>query len=179
NSRRKSGEYSDRHHVVNLVRSYAIITERNLSSSRFFDAAYASGYGNAMMYLLLADDPDAMLSEELEADQEDEEEKEANSEPGVDAALSGSGQTAGSEIDEVAQEDHAEDELPLPPFYLAFGGDGEVLLDTLDALRDKLASAERDDPAAYAEAVRLVDDLPAEMVVNHTPFVQGVEGTED
>jgi hypothetical protein len=52
--RRTSGEYSDRHHILELVQSYEKLYERAIDEERFFDAAYVDGYVNGL-FLLLGD----------------------------------------------------------------------------------------------------------------------------
>lgn len=54
--RRASGEYSQRHHVVDLVRSYGQLVDEQLEDERFWDAAYLEGYANGMLVLLDDDD---------------------------------------------------------------------------------------------------------------------------
>jgi hypothetical protein len=50
---RKSGEYSDRHRVLNLARNYTVFAQRYRRDKRFDDAAYCEGYANAMLFAAL------------------------------------------------------------------------------------------------------------------------------
>lgn len=56
--RRPSGEYSDRHHVLSLVRTYDKLYDQAYAAERFADAAYIDGYSNALMMLLTDDEED-------------------------------------------------------------------------------------------------------------------------
>lgn len=60
--RRPSGEYSDRHHVLALLRHYDDLGDRAYDAGRFTDAAYIEGYTSGLM-ILLSDQEDEMLSE--------------------------------------------------------------------------------------------------------------------
>ncbi len=57
--RRASGEYSDRHHVVTMVRSYMHLFDRAIARGHFFEAAYIDGYCNGLFLLLSEDDDDS------------------------------------------------------------------------------------------------------------------------
>lgn len=57
--RSSTGEYSDRHHVLSLIRSYEKYFDRAIEAERFTDAAYIDGYTNGLFLLLSAEDEDA------------------------------------------------------------------------------------------------------------------------
>ena len=54
--RRKSGEYHCRDHVHRLVRGYIKRATEYRQKRDFWNSCYAEGYGDAMLYLLLASD---------------------------------------------------------------------------------------------------------------------------
>ena len=54
--RRRSGEYHCRDHVHNLVHGYMKKTTEYQKKHDFWNSYYAEGYGDAMLYLLLASD---------------------------------------------------------------------------------------------------------------------------
>ncbi len=62
--RRASGEYSDRHHVAHMARSYIHLFERAVEREHFFEAAYIDGYCNGL-FLLLANDGEEDVEETL------------------------------------------------------------------------------------------------------------------
>jgi len=51
----KSGEYSHRCHVIQLIQSYDKISKDNLHRKRYVDVAYIEGYLNGLMYLVSHD----------------------------------------------------------------------------------------------------------------------------
>ena len=53
--KRPTGEYSDRHHVTSLLRTYDTLYDRAYEAGRFTDAAYIDGYDNGLI-LLMSDD---------------------------------------------------------------------------------------------------------------------------
>lgn len=52
--RRSSGEYHDQEHVHNLVHGYLFKSGEYLKKRDYWNSYYAMGYGDAMMYLLMA-----------------------------------------------------------------------------------------------------------------------------
>lgn len=60
--RRSSGEYSDRHHVLAMLRQYDDLSIRAYDSGRFTDSAYLEGYMNGLM-ILMSDQEDGLLDE--------------------------------------------------------------------------------------------------------------------
>ncbi|TQK72303.1 SIR2-like protein [Nocardioides sp. SLBN-35] len=50
--KRASGEYSDRHHVTNMLKFYDEAYERAYESGRYGDAAYIDGYSNGLILML-------------------------------------------------------------------------------------------------------------------------------
>lgn len=56
--RRRSGEYSQRQHVVSMCEAYDSMYDRAYEAERFADAAYIDGYVNGLM-MLLSDKADA------------------------------------------------------------------------------------------------------------------------
>lgn len=56
-SRRKTGEYSDSHHVQGLVRSYDAMLKKAIGEENYWDASYIEGYLNGI-FSLLADEED-------------------------------------------------------------------------------------------------------------------------
>jgi hypothetical protein len=50
---RKTGEYSDRHRLINTARSYFHFAKGYLRNKRFHDAAYSEGYANGMLFAAL------------------------------------------------------------------------------------------------------------------------------
>lgn len=58
--RRGSGEYSDRHHVLSLIRTYEGMCDRAYEAGRFHDSVYIEGYLNAL-YMLLTDKEGAQI----------------------------------------------------------------------------------------------------------------------
>lgn len=59
--RRPSGEYSDRHHVMAMLRSYDSLYERAYGSGRFTDAAYIDGYTTGLFVLMSDQDEGGAL----------------------------------------------------------------------------------------------------------------------
>lgn len=55
--RRRTGEYSDRHHVRSLLASYDKLYDRAYEAGRFTDAAYIDGYLNGL-FTLVSDEED-------------------------------------------------------------------------------------------------------------------------
>ncbi len=54
-ARLHTGEYSCESHVAQLVRKYEEIFHEKVKARRYADAAYASGYRNALLFLVLDD----------------------------------------------------------------------------------------------------------------------------
>lgn len=52
--KRVTGEYSDRHHVESLLKSYDAMYDKTYDAGRFTDAAYIDGYTNGL-FLLMSD----------------------------------------------------------------------------------------------------------------------------
>jgi hypothetical protein len=52
---RKSGEYSHKCHVIQLIRSYERIRKDNTHLRHYWDVAYIDGYMNGLMYLICDD----------------------------------------------------------------------------------------------------------------------------
>lgn len=50
--RRVTGEYSDRHHVHSLLKSYDAMYDKAYGAGRYTDAAYIDGYTNGLMLLM-------------------------------------------------------------------------------------------------------------------------------
>lgn len=67
--RRGSGEYSDRHHVENLFRSYDKMSDDAYNEGRYTDCAYIEGYLSVLVLILseAAPDPDDLDDEDLPA----------------------------------------------------------------------------------------------------------------
>ena len=53
--KRPTGEYSDRHHVASLLRTYDALYDKAYEAGRFTDAAYLDGYSSGL-FLLMSDD---------------------------------------------------------------------------------------------------------------------------
>jgi hypothetical protein len=60
--RRPSGEYSDRHHVLAMLRKYDALGDRAYNAGRFTDAAYIEGYTTGLM-ILMSDHKDEIFTE--------------------------------------------------------------------------------------------------------------------
>lgn len=57
--RRATGEYSDRHHVIAMLKSYDQLYDGAVEDGRFTDAAYLDGYSNAL-FVLMSDEEEDM-----------------------------------------------------------------------------------------------------------------------
>lgn len=117
--RRVSGEYSQRHRVAELVRSYDRLVEEQLKGEHFWDAAYLDGYANGMLVLL--DD-----NEELEI---------------ADAT---------------------------PLYYIYGSRSGMRSTEDLHAALDRSL---RKAPKARAEAEKISDITPDDMIMTRAPFL--------
>src|ERR1044071_205157 len=51
-ARRKTGEYSHDHYVINRLREYAHIAKERRRAGRYMDVAYVEGYMNGLQLLL-------------------------------------------------------------------------------------------------------------------------------
>lgn len=60
--RQPSGEYSDRHHVLDMIRYYDDLSNRAYRAERFTDAAYIEGYVSGLM-VLLSDEESGILDQ--------------------------------------------------------------------------------------------------------------------